>query len=96
MAQKLSDGGKVYIPYQGDPTPPSGYAGQGNVAGSVVNPNVNINTGTQAELEALPGIGPVTASKIISGRPYSQINDLLDQNIIGKAVFEKIKGNLVL
>src|SRR5262249_57383306 len=31
---------------------------------------VNINTATAAELEALPGIGPVIARRIVEGRPY--------------------------
>src|SRR5262249_30825313 len=37
---------------------------------------VNINTATQQELEALPGVGPATAAKIISGRPFSSMDDL--------------------
>ena len=57
---------------------------------------VNINSANQAELEALPGIGPVTASKIISGRPYGKVSDLLDQKIIPKTTFEKIKDSLVI
>lgn len=94
LAQKISDGVKIYIPYQGDPTSPNGYAGQGKIAGVNTSGMVNINTGTQAELEALPGIGPVTASKIISGRPYLKVEDLLSQKIVPKATFEKIKDSL--
>jgi len=37
---------------------------------------VNINTATQAELEALPGIGPTIARRIIEGRPYRSVDDL--------------------
>ncbi len=37
---------------------------------------VNINTATQAELEAVPGIGAATAKKIIAGRPYAAVADL--------------------
>src|SRR3989338_1061661 len=94
LAQKISDGVKIYIPYQGEKI--SGQASVGIVAGVKSDSGVNINSSTQAELEALPGIGPVTASKIISGRPYGKVSDLLDQKIVPKATFEKIKDSLSL
>jgi hypothetical protein len=37
---------------------------------------VNLNTATEAELEALSGVGPANAKKIIAGRPYASIDDL--------------------
>jgi Helix-hairpin-helix motif len=37
---------------------------------------VNLNTATEAELEALAGVGPANAKKIIAGRPYASIDDL--------------------
>lgn len=90
MAQKLSDGMKIYVPIAGEQY--SG--GVSSVAG--IKSQVNINTATQAELEALSGIGPVTASKIISGRPYSKIEDLLTLKIVSKKVFDQIKDSLVV
>lgn len=93
MAQRLSDGSKIYVPSTGD----QGIVSQGgNVVGISAQAKVNINTSTQAELEALPGIGPVTASKIISDRPYSQVDDLLNKKVVSKSVFEKIKEQLVV
>lgn len=99
MAQKISDGAKIYVPFVGDQVP-AGAVSAGSVAGVNSGPpagrQVNINTGTQAELEALPGIGPVTASKVITGRPYQKVEDLLNQKIVSKSVFEKIKDSLVI
>ncbi len=94
MAQKVSDGSKVYVPAEGEQA--GGTVTGGTVAGASVQATVNINTATQAELEALPGIGPVTASKIISDRQYQGIEDLLNRKVVSKAVFEKIKDLLVV
>lgn len=93
MAQKLSDGSKVYVPFNGEEIPVNQ---AGMVAGAKTQTKVNVNTATQAELEALPGVGPVTASKIISDRPYSGVEDLLDKKIISKSIFEKIKDSILV
>lgn len=93
LALKLTDGSKVYVPFAGETQFPN-TQGQGGVAG--VATKVNINTSSQAELEALPGIGPVTASKIISDRPYQKIEDLVDKKIVSKSVFEKIKDSITI
>lgn len=53
---------------------------------------VNINSANQAELEALPGVGPITAGKIISNRPYQTLEELTGRKVVGKALFEKIKN----
>ncbi len=93
MAQKLSDGSKVYVPFEGEQT--SG-AQTGVVSGVNAQAKMNINTASQSDIENLPGIGPVTASKIISSRPYQQIEELLNKKVVSKAVFEKIKDQVVV
>jgi hypothetical protein len=50
---------------------------------------VNLNTATETALEALPGVGPATAKKIIAGRPYSTVADLAKAGV-PKNTIEKI------
>lgn len=94
MAQRLSDGSKVYVPFAGEQI--SGVQSGGAVVGTNISAKVNINTASQAELEALNGIGPSYASKIISGRPYQAVEDLLNKKVINKSTFEKIKDFVVV
>ena len=47
---------------------------------------VDINTATQAELEAVKGIGPVTAKKINDNRPYKSLTDLKKAGLSSKEI----------
>lgn len=88
LASKLSDGAKIYIPKLGENA-------ENLVSGSSVSTGlININTASEKELDTLPGIGSVTANKIISGRPYLSVNDLLDKKIVSSKVFTQIKEKI--
>ena len=52
---------------------------------------VNINTATKEQLITLNGVGEVTAEKIIQGRPYSKVEDLLNVSGIGEATLNKFR-----
>ncbi len=94
LSQKLSDSQKIYIPFKGESS------GINTSESTVLTPEtkgkINVNTASQSVLEELPGVGPSTSSKIIAGRPYTSLNDLLSKKIVGKAVFEKIKDQIEL
>lgn len=89
-AAKLTDGQKVYIPIKGEAGSVKGTSRTGSTNSGLVN----INDASQAELEALSGIGPVTAQKIIEARPYSGVEELLTRKIVRKSVFEDNKDKL--
>jgi competence ComEA-like helix-hairpin-helix protein len=52
---------------------------------------INVNTASQYELESLPGVGTVIARRIIEGRPYRTVDDLLRVKGIGAKRLEEIR-----
>jgi competence protein ComEA len=56
---------------------------------------IDINSATAAELDALPGIGPVRAAAIIKGRPYKRKDELYKRKIISEGEYNKIKDRIV-
>ncbi len=56
---------------------------------------VNINTSSRDDLTALPGMDGATADKIINGRPYSAISDLLDRHLVSQTEYNRISGKII-
>ena len=99
LAQAVADGDRIVVPSRDDP-PGSAASGQpgGGGGGSSGDGGggglVDLNTASAAELDKLPGVGPVTAQKIIDARaetPFASVDDLRDRKIVGASVFEKLR-----
>lgn len=56
---------------------------------------IDVNSASKDELMTLPGIGDVTAQKIIDGRPYNSKRDLLTKKVVGAKEYDKIKDNII-
>jgi len=56
---------------------------------------VDINTASEAELKAVPGIGDSYAAKIIAGRPYAKKDQLKSRNILPGPVYEKTRDLII-
>ena len=61
---------------------------------------INLNTATQAQLEALPGVGAKAAQRILDYRkqngPFKKIEDLMNVQGIGEKSFLKLKPQLTV
>ena len=86
LAQKVSDGDQIVV---------------GAPARSVSNDAaaedgvVSLNDATEAELDALPGVGPVTAASIVAWRdangPFTSVDQLSEVDGIGPSRLEKLR-----
>lgn len=102
LATILEDGERIFIPDLNDIDSSENSTGElpersTHIEGLVL---ININTASQSELELLPGIGPVTAQKIIEFRqtngPFSSIEAILDVPGIGDKTLAEIKDLITI
>lgn len=88
LAAPLADGQQVIVPRR---LPPGAAAGAATVAGG----KVSLAVATVDDLDELPGIGPVTAQKIVDWRtahgPFRSVEDLDDVPGIGPARIEQLR-----
>lgn len=108
LAQPLADGQQIVVGTKSKPTGEvregaagpapgaGGSAGSGTSGGAPSGSGqaVNLNTATQAELEELPGVGPVMAGKIIAWRTengrFSRVEELQEIDGIGPKTYAKL------
>lgn len=84
LARRVQDEDQIIVPS----------LSSGVAAGASQKPLVNINTASQSELEELPGIGEVRASRIIESRttdgPFSNPEELVSRGIVPESVYKDI------
>lgn len=89
LARKLTDGELIAV---GVP----GLGGDGAIPGG----KVNLNTATLAQLDVLPGVGPVLAQRIIDFRVkrggFRNVADLRQVDGIGEETFTRLKDLVVV
>jgi competence protein ComEA len=90
LAQKISDGMKIYVPTQSENF---NQTSSNQTATSQTGQTlININNADLSDLDKLLRVGAVTAQKIIDNRPYSGIEELVIKKAVSRSVYEQIKG----
>ena len=93
-AALLSDGEQIAVGVPGAPAPSGGGTGAGNGGGTSPGGPLALNSATVADLDALPGIGPVLAQRIVDHRsahgPFTSVEQLDDVSGIGPVIYAEL------
>jgi competence protein ComEA len=94
LAAPVSDGTQVVVPRRASPVT-GGSAAAGDPGSAPSTGPVHLNTATVEQLDELPGVGPVTAQKIVDYREqhgaFSSVDDLDAIPGIGPARLEQLR-----
>jgi competence protein ComEA len=90
LATKVKDGDKVLVPKRGESS-----GGREGGGGAAQSQTVNLNTATADQLDALPGIGPALAQRIVTYREqhggFRTVDELQKVPGIGPSKFAQLK-----
>ncbi|MGV9412115.1 ComEA family DNA-binding protein [Nocardia sp. NPDC003693] len=112
LAQPLTDGDQIVVgkpaprPQQIATTilnsakPPSTATAPTSARPATPAAKINLNTATEAELDALPGVGPITAKSIVTWRTthgrFTSIDQLADIDGIGPARLARLRASVTI
>lgn len=68
------------------------WAGPAPACPTPADARLPLNSASRSQLEALPGIGPALAGRILAGRPYRRVEDLDRVKGIGPATLARLRS----
>jgi len=103
LAQRLNDGDKIYIfsqeerAHQQDAVEFCQVLNNTSTQANGQNESqISINTASIKDLQSLEGIGEKRAEEILAGRPYQNLNELVERKVLAVSLFNKIQNQLKL
>lgn len=100
LAKPLFDGEQIVVPVSLEAVQTSGSMSAALPADSGLTGLVNINSAGEAELQTLPGIGPVKAAAIVAYRQqhgaFARPEDIMNVSGIGEKTYEKLKPLIIV
>ncbi|RZT27248.1 competence protein ComEA [Kribbella sp. VKM Ac-2569] len=99
LARQVTDGEQIIVGATTQPQPPNQPSSTaGPSPSSAPNAPVNLNTATLDQLDALPGVGPVLAQRILDYRtqngPFTTIDQLQEVPGVGPKKFDSLKPHV--
>lgn len=106
LARPLADGEQVLVLAEGEPAPPGGPpTGPSVGAGASAQRGgdtglVDLNTATLADLDTLPGVGPVLAQRILDWREangrFTNVDELREISGVGEKRLADLRGKVTV
>ena len=94
-AKATADKGKADVKADADKTKADAKGAADKAKAGAKAKVIDINSASEAELKAIPGIGDAYAAKIVAGRPYANKAQLKSRNILPSPVYEKTKDLII-
>jgi competence protein ComEA len=100
LAKKIKDEEKIYVPYIWDVANATKVSSSIEAIGVTSELSrlktegglVDIDKASAEDLDALPGIGPAYAQRLVENRPYQDWNEVVTKSKVPEAVLEKIRS----
>ena len=100
LAEKLTDGVKVYIPFEWEIYAPANITVKEMPLGSLLekpdvvetSSSISVNSASELDLDKLPGVGESYVKKITGARPYLNLEDFKSRSGLPTSLIDKISS----